>query len=533
MNSFPNIIELNPQKIPKKKLVKELLEYRIEGTIGEGNFGKVKYGTHILTSQPVAIKFINKNRLIRPGDMERIKNEMNIIYSSNHPNILKAYEIFEDESYFYIVMERPERGDLFNYICSKGRLSLDEASFIYFQLVNAVSYLQKMKIAHRDLKPENILLTEDFILKIGDFGLSKYYKNKNIRMSTICGSPCYSAPEMLRGNKYRPYPIDVWGIGIILYCMVCGALPFEDTKEDDLIRKVVQCDYNCPYYINQNVRALFKRIFCQNPNERITMDELKLNCVYNMGKANFMKYYKIYGENGELLPQVQRFIKEKAVKYLQTECSMEINNKSDIEQSTAFKIFYHAFMHKTKWEMYHIPKNKTEDVEKIQKDENDNNNININNNNKKNLYNLINIIKEDENNNNNNQTPSKKEDENENQDLLYIPPHQTLCSAITKSFDENNKIKINLNKDDIEAMTKMGIISHSFDANWIPQINYQENIPSENMNNYINENYNEGYKKPSKISMKKNSSLGSIGTTVAGSQKMFYNENNNINNYYE
>ena len=216
MNSFPNIIELNPQKMPKKKLVKELLEYRIEGTIGEGNFGKVKYGTHILTSQPVAIKFINKNRLIRPGDMERIKNEMNIIYSSNHPNILKAYEIFEDESYFYIVMERPERGDLFNYICSKGRLSLDEASFIYFQLVNAVSYLQKMKIAHRDLKPENILLTEDFILKIGDFGLSKYYKNKNIRMSTICGSPCYSAPEMLRGNKYRPYPIDVWGIGIIL-----------------------------------------------------------------------------------------------------------------------------------------------------------------------------------------------------------------------------------------------------------------------------------------------------------------------------
>ena len=90
-----------------------------------------------------------------------------------------------------------------------------------------------------------------------------------------------------------------------------------------------------------------------------------------------------------------------------------------------------------------------------------------------------------------------------------------------------------MSKDDIEAMTKMGIISHSFDANWIPQINYQENIPSENMNNYINENYNEGYKKPSKISMKKNSSLGSIGTTVAGSQKMFYNENNNINNYYE
>ena len=502
MQSFQNLSELNLKKL-SKKLVKELLEYRIEGTIGEGNYGKVKYGTHILTSQPVAIKYINKNRLIKPGDMERIKNEMKIITSSNHPNILKAYEIFEDESYFYIVMERPERGDLFNYICSKGRLSLDEASFIYYQLVNAVSYLQKMKIAHRDLKPENILLTEDFIVKIGDFGLSKYYNNKNVRMSTICGSPCYSAPEMLRGNRYKPYPIDVWGIGIILYCMVCGALPFEDIKEDDLIRKVIQCDYNCPYYVNQNVRALFKRIFCSNPNERITMEEIKMNSVYNMGKANFMKYFKIFNEEGELLPQVQRFIKEKTIKYLETECSMEIINRN-IEQDTAYKIFFHTFMHKTKWEIYHIPKNNMEEVEKIKKDE-------IEEKAKDKVTNLINIIKEDEN-----AALSLKKEKNKNQDILFIPPHKSLCSVINKTFEINNEIKLNLSKKDIEAMTKLGILTHSFDTNWIPQINYQE----EDVNNNENEYKKEGYKKP-----KKNASLGSMGTTVAGSQKMFYNDN--------
>ena len=502
MQSFQNLSELNLKKL-SKKLVKELLEYRIEGTIGEGNYGKVKYGTHILTSQPVAIKYINKNRLIKPGDMERIKNEMKIITSSNHPNILKAYEIFEDESYFYIVMERPERGDLFNYICSKGRLSLDEASFIYYQLVNAVSYLQKMKIAHRDLKPENILLTEDFIVKIGDFGLSKYYNNKNVRMSTICGSPCYSAPEMLRGNRYKPYPIDVWGIGIILYCMVCGALPFEDIKEDDLIRKVIQCDYNCPYYVNQNVRALFKRIFCSNPNERITMEEIKMNSVYNMGKANFMKYFKIFNEEGELLPQVQRFIREKTIKYLETECSMEIINRN-IEQDTAYKIFFHTFMHKTKWEIYHIPKNNMEEVEKIKKDE-------IEEKAKDKVTNLINIIKEDEN-----AALSLKKENNKNQDILFIPPHKSLCSVINKTFEINNEIKLNLSKKDIEAMTKLGILTHSFDTNWIPQINYQE----EDVNNNENEYKKEGYKKP-----KKNASLGSMGTTVAGSQKMFYNDN--------
>ena len=507
MQTFQNLNEINLKKL-SKKLVKELLEYRIEGTIGEGNYGKVKYGTHILTSQPVAIKYINKNRLIKPGDMERIKNEMKIISSSNHPNVLKAYEIFEDDSYYYIVMERPERGDLFNYICSKGRLSLDEASFIYYQLVNAVSYLQKMKIAHRDLKPENILLTEDLIVKIGDFGLSKYYNNKNVRMSTICGSPCYSAPEMLRGNRYKPYPIDVWGIGIILYCMVCGALPFEDIKEDDLIRKVIQCDYNCPYYINQNVRALFKRIFCTNPNERITMEEIKMNSVYNMGKANFMKYFKIFNEEGELLPQVQRFIKEKTIKYLETECSMEINNRN-IEQDTAYKIFFHTFMHNTKWDMYHIPKNNMEQVEKIKKDDEEKNKIK--------LTNLINIIKEDENT----ALYLKKENE-KNKDILFIPPHQSLCNIINKSFI-NNEIKLNLSKKDIEAMTKIGILTHSFDTNWIPQINYQE----EDMNNNENENEykKEVYKKPSKMNIKKKASLGSMGTTVAGSQKMFYNDN--------
>ena len=173
MLTFGKGLESNTKK-ETSKVSKSLSEYRIEGIIGEGNYGKVKYATHIITNQPVAIKFINKNRLIRSGDTDRIQNEMKIIIGLNHPNILKAFEIFEDDLFYYIVMERPEKGDLFNYICSKGRLTLDEATFIYYQIVNAVSYLQKQKIAHRDLKPENILLTEDLIVKIGDFGLSKY-----------------------------------------------------------------------------------------------------------------------------------------------------------------------------------------------------------------------------------------------------------------------------------------------------------------------------------------------------------------------
>jgi serine/threonine protein kinase len=330
-------------------------------------------------------------------------------------------------------------------------------------------------------------------------------------MSTICGSPCYSAPEMLRGNKYKPYPIDVWGIGIILYCMICGALPFEDIKEDDLIRKVIQCDYNCPYYVNQNVRTLFKRIFCQNPNERITMEEIKLNCIYNMGKANFMKYYKIFNENGELLPQVQRFIKEKTIKYLETECSMEIDNKI-IEKNTAYKIMFHTFMHKTNWNTYHIPKNIEQNVKQIeQKEQKDNNDNNIDN------------TKEEE-----------QKETNKEEDILFIPPHGSLGIALSKIIEQKNEFKLNLSKDDIDAMRRLGILTHSFDTNWEPKLKGQENTYNDNI--YINSNNdydnieeydsNNMIDKPYNIDKEKSVKQGSYGTTAFTSQKIFNNNSN-------
>ena len=148
--------------------------YKILGTIGSGTYGKVKLATHIKTKEQVAIKIIEKVKLIRTGDEERIKKEMRIMSTLNHPNILKAFEIFEDEKNFYIIMEKPERGDLFNYIGNKKRLSISESTFIFYQLVNGIHYLHKNKICHRDLKPENILISSDLIIKIGDFNLSSF-----------------------------------------------------------------------------------------------------------------------------------------------------------------------------------------------------------------------------------------------------------------------------------------------------------------------------------------------------------------------
>ena len=459
---------------PKKKITThqqtKISEYKIEGTLGQGAYGKVKWAIHKASNEKVAIKFVEKNKLIRAGDAERMQTEMKIITSLDHPNILKAYEIFEDEKFYYIVMEKPGKGDLFNYICNKHRLTINEATYIYYQIVNAIDYLHRNNIVHRDMKPENVMLTDDMIVKLGDFGLSTYFKTLDSRLGTNCGSPCYSAPEMLKGNLYKPAPIDIWGIGIIFYCMVCGQLPFEDDNEDTLYRKVVRCEFTCPYFINSNLKLLFKKFFTENPNKRITMDEIKNNAIYNMGKANFIKEFKIYGDDGDLLDIVKKYIKEKSLKSIQTECAMEINSNS--ENTTSYKIFFYKYMHKTPWNEYYIPNCNNENKENEEIKHFSNRNYNEDN---------INILKKNDNGNNRSKSPkinfgfhnkfifenhnnSKINiEEEKNLDILAIPKHNNFSNCFAMTFDIP-KTK-NKNKDEVNSIMKLGILNLDFNNN--------------------------------------------------------------------
>ena len=438
----------NKQKHPRQNI--KINQYKIESTIGQGTYGKVKLATHIATNEQVAIKFVEKNRLIRVNDTERIQLEMKIISELNHPNILKAFEIFEDETYFYIVMERPTKGDLFNYICKKKRLTLAEATYMFYQIVNGIDYLHRKGIVHRDMKPENIMITEDMIIKIGDFGLSRFYKSADIKLETTCGSPCYSAPEMLRGNKYYPKPIDVWGLGIMLYVMVCGELPFDGDAEDVLYRKVVQCEYTFPHYCNNNVKNLIKRIFTPNPAERCTIEDVKRSPIYNTGKANFIKTFRIYADDGDVLPLVKEYIKNKSFKSLQEECSMEINKNT--ESLTAYKIFFYKYLHKTPWNEFYIPSRLDQPKEVPQKTEKT-------------------LKSDDEDTNTNQKFKSKKQTKknyNSNKvnlidSLLQIPEHDMIGSspAMTNNIPKTK----NDNKELIDGLSKLGVITHSFDKN--------------------------------------------------------------------
>ncbi len=162
-------------------------DYLIKETIGKGTFSKVKLGINKITGEKVAIKILDKSKIVEKEDLDRIVREMSILTKMDHENVIKVFQIFEDPNNFLIIMEFCEGGELFNYIVKKGRLSEKEASFFFYQIINGVEYIFSKGIAHRDLKPENLLLNQNNIIKIIDFGLSNIFDGEN-KLVNQCGS---------------------------------------------------------------------------------------------------------------------------------------------------------------------------------------------------------------------------------------------------------------------------------------------------------------------------------------------------------
>ena len=261
-------------------------EYETKEIIGKGTFSEVKLGINRKTKEKVAIKILEKRKLINKDDLERVEREIKILKNFNNLNIVKINEIFQTENKHFFIRKYCENGELFNYIVEKQRLNDKESSYFYYQLINGLEYIHSKGVVHRDLKPENLLLGKGNILKIIDFGLSNYFDGKNL-LSTPCGSPCYASPEMVSGKKYNGFYIDVWSTGIILYAMICGYLPFEDNDNEILFQKISKCNIEYPSIISKKAKNLMKRIIVPDPEKRIKIEEIKLHPYYLQGEAIF------------------------------------------------------------------------------------------------------------------------------------------------------------------------------------------------------------------------------------------------------
>ncbi|XP_020321481.1 serine/threonine-protein kinase MARK2-like isoform X9 [Oncorhynchus kisutch] len=270
-NSVPTIADEQPH----------IGNYRLLKTIGKGNFAKVKLARHVLTGKEVAVKIIDKTQL-NSSSLQKLFREVRIMKLLNHPNIVKLFEVIETEKTLYLIMEYASGGEVFDYLVAHGRMKEKEARAKFRQIVSAVQYCHQKCIVHRDLKAENLLLDADMNIKIADFGFSNEFTMGN-KLDTFCGSPPYAAPELFQGKKYDGPEVDVWSLGVILYTLVSGSLPFDGQNLKELRERVLRGKYRIPFYMSTDCENLLKKFLILNPTKRGSLEQIMKDRWMNVG----------------------------------------------------------------------------------------------------------------------------------------------------------------------------------------------------------------------------------------------------------
>lgn len=261
--------------------VTEVSGWVFKEDLGSGAFGKVKKAVHKVTGAEAAIKIIRLARVLnlykKPDVAKRkLEREMKILKLLNHPNIVKLYDSIEGDDEIYLVMELVKGGQLSTYLLEKKKLDETESRKILRQLVSGIEYCHGNLITHRDLKLENILLDEKGDCKIADFGFSNMIQPGQL-FNTFCGSPLFVPPELILKQAYHGPPVDIWALGVMLFTMVAGYLPFWESKASmqSLLRKVVNGKFVLPKNISPECADLIQRMLTVDPQKRITIDEIR------------------------------------------------------------------------------------------------------------------------------------------------------------------------------------------------------------------------------------------------------------------
>ncbi|XP_052841942.1 uncharacterized protein LOC128256000 isoform X1 [Drosophila gunungcola] len=246
--------------------------YELEKTIGKGNFAVVKLATNIVTKTKVAIKIIDKTCL-NEEYLSKTFREISILKSLRHPHITRLYEVMESQSMIYLVTEYAPNGEIFDHLVANGRMKEPEAARVFTQLVSAVHYCHLRGVVHRDLKAENVLLDKDMNIKLADFGFSNHYE-EGATLRTWCGSPPYAAPEVFQGLEYDGPKSDIWSLGVVLYALVCGALPFDGKTILELKSRVVLGKFRIPFFMSQECEQLIRNMLVVEPDRRYTIKQI-------------------------------------------------------------------------------------------------------------------------------------------------------------------------------------------------------------------------------------------------------------------
>ncbi|KAI5640077.1 protein kinase domain-containing protein [Phthorimaea operculella] len=243
--------------------------YELEKTIGTGNFAVVKLATHIITKSKVAIKIIDKSRLDE-DNLKKTFREIAIMKKLRHPHIVRLYQVMESTHTIYLVTEYAPNGEIFDHLVSRGRMPESEAARAFAQMVAAVGYCHANGVVHRDLKAENLLLDRNMNIKLADFGFSNEY-TAGSELATWCGSPPYAAPELFEGRRYDGPKADIWSLGVVLYVLVCGALPFDGSTLHELRNVVLSGKFRIPYFMSQECEHLIRHMLVVEPEKRLSL----------------------------------------------------------------------------------------------------------------------------------------------------------------------------------------------------------------------------------------------------------------------
>ncbi|KAL3422326.1 CAMK CAMKL gin4 protein kinase [Phlyctema vagabunda] len=276
--------------------------WKLGKTLGKGATARVRLARHTVSGQDAAIKIVQKknaqmsqagsladfekadSKVSEPDDGFRrmpvgIEREVAILKLIEHPNIMKLYDIWENRTEIYLVLEYADGGELFDHISSKGGLEEPEAMKYFRQILSAVGYCHSLNICHRDLKPENILLSKNGKIKIADFGMAALHQSPEHKLKTSCGSPHYAAPELIKGITYRGEKVDIWSLGVILYATLAGRLPFDSdsTKKDwlnVLLANIKRGAYEMDPVFSDEAADLIWKMLQVKPSDRIGMDQI-------------------------------------------------------------------------------------------------------------------------------------------------------------------------------------------------------------------------------------------------------------------